>query len=180
MRQFSSSLCAALAFSLALGTVVPAMAAPAFVPKAPAVSSDLIQVQNNRADRRENRAERRADRRERRADRREDRRENRADRRDDRRDRFERRGNSYYYNGRRGYRERRTGYREYNGWWFPAAAFLGGVITGTIIETRPAVTYRVNSAHVEWCQNRWRSYRVSDNSYQPYNGPRRICSSPHG
>ncbi|WP_333826340.1 BA14K family protein [Pararhodobacter sp.] len=34
--------------------------------------------------------------------------------------------------------------------------------------------------HVDWCHNRWRSYRVSDNSYQPYNGPRRVCMSPYG
>jgi len=36
-------------------------------------------------------------------------------------------------------------------------------------------------AHEEWCYARYRSYRVDDNSYQPFDGgPRRICSSPYG
>ncbi|PND23720.1 BA14K family protein, partial [Sinorhizobium sp. M4_45] len=30
-----------------------------------------------------------------------------------------------------------------------------------------------------WCQNRWRSYRAYDNTYQPNSGPRRICVSPY-
>ena len=34
------------------------------------------------------------------------------------------------------------------------------------------------SAHVGWCHDRWRSYRASDNSYQPFVGPRRQCRSP--
>jgi len=32
---------------------------------------------------------------------------------------------------------------------------------------------------VRWCDNRYRSYRASDNSFQPYNGPRRQCRSPY-
>ncbi|SFB43595.1 BA14K-like protein [Rhizobium sp. NFR07] len=36
-------------------------------------------------------------------------------------------------------------------------------------------------AHEEWCYARYRSYRVDDNSYQPFEGgPRRVCSSPYG
>jgi hypothetical protein len=36
-------------------------------------------------------------------------------------------------------------------------------------------------AHEEWCYARYRSYRVDDNSYQPFDGgPRRACSSPYG
>jgi hypothetical protein len=38
----------------------------------------------------------------------------------------------------------------------------------------------LSRSHIDWCHNRWRSYRVSDNSYQPYNGPRRMCVSPFG
>ncbi|RWX78409.1 BA14K family protein [Neorhizobium lilium] len=35
--------------------------------------------------------------------------------------------------------------------------------------------------HAEWCQGRYRSYRVEDNSYQPLDGgPRRNCQSPFG
>jgi hypothetical protein len=38
----------------------------------------------------------------------------------------------------------------------------------------------VRSAHVEWCYARYRSYRAWDNTFQPYNGPRRQCISPYG
>ena len=35
------------------------------------------------------------------------------------------------------------------------------------------------AAHVEWCANRYRSYRPRDNSYTPYSGGRRPCISPY-
>jgi hypothetical protein len=35
------------------------------------------------------------------------------------------------------------------------------------------------SAHVQWCYNRYRSYRAYDNTFQPYNGPRQQCWSPY-
>lgn len=46
---------------------------------------------------------------------------------------------------------------------------------------RPAYPrYRsLPSAHVRWCHNRYRSYRASDNTFQPYHGPRRSCRSPY-
>ncbi|RYE86703.1 MAG: BA14K family protein [Hyphomicrobiales bacterium] len=94
----------------------------------------------------------------------------------DRRDRFERRGNSYYYNGYRGYRDRRDGFRFYNGYWFPNSAFS---FSFRIDGNRNRGGMRLSSRHVEWCQDRYRSYRLSDNSYQPYNGPRRDCVSPY-
>ena len=34
-------------------------------------------------------------------------------------------------------------------------------------------------AHVNWCYHRYRSYRAWDNTFQPYNGPRRQCRSPY-
>ncbi|MCT7375146.1 BA14K family protein [Chelativorans salis] len=45
------------------------------------------------------------------------------------------------------------------------------------VEPRPV--YRLSSAHVQWCYNRYRSYRDWDNTFQPYNGPRRACISPY-
>ncbi|WP_269929792.1 BA14K family protein [Aminobacter sp. HY435] len=39
---------------------------------------------------------------------------------------------------------------------------------------------RLSSAHVQWCYDRYRSYRAWDNTFQPYNGPRRQCWSPYG
>ena len=38
---------------------------------------------------------------------------------------------------------------------------------------------RVSSTHVQWCYNRYRSYRAYDNTFQPYNGPRQQCYSPY-
>jgi hypothetical protein len=88
------------------------------------------------------------------------------------------RGDRYWYRGHRGYRYYRPGYRYYNGAWFPLGAFAGGVIVGNAI-SRPAPVYRTGSAHVRWCNNRYRSYRAYDNTYQPNYGPRRECISPY-
>lgn len=104
--------------------------------------------------------------------------------RDRDRDWRDRREERRFYNGHRGYRERRTGYVYRDGWWFPPAAFALGAIVGGAIANDPPRRYvppRANaSAHVQWCYDRWRSYRASDNSYQPFNGPRRQCTSPYG
>lgn len=152
MKKLSTALCAALAFSFLGSTAMPLSAAPAFVPKAPVSVSDVVDVQQRviRRDRRQN----------------------------FRRDRFERRGGRYYLNGKRGYNQPRRGYRQHQGYWFPPSAFIAGAIIGGALDNQSAV--RSGSAHVRWCQNRWRSYRAYDNSYQPYNGPRRVCTSPYG
>ena len=36
-----------------------------------------------------------------------------------------------------------------------------------------------HSLHVDWCYDRYRSYRHWDNTFQPYHGPRRQCVSPY-
>lgn len=92
------------------------------------------------------------------------------------RGKFERRGNYAYFNNHRGYRERHPGYRYYNGFWFPPAAFIFGTIVGGAIANSQGSSY---SAHVAWCEDHYRSYRRSDNSWQPYNGPRQVCVSPY-
>ncbi len=105
-----------------------------------------------------------------------------------------------YLHGHRGYREWRQGYRRHDdGWWYPPAAFaLGAIIGGAMAAPRyygpryyePGYyepryyqrrVYRAprGSAHVRWCQNRYRSYRAWDNTFQPYHGPRRQCWSPY-
>lgn len=104
------------------------------------------------------------------------------DRRDDRRwDRD--RDRRAYYRGYRGYRDYRPGYRRYDdGFWYPGAAFITGAIIGGAIASQPAPRVRsrnYGSDHVQWCYDRYRSYRASDNSFQPYNGPRRECRSPY-
>lgn len=94
------------------------------------------------------------------------------------------RGGPGYWNGHRGYRDYRRGYRRHNdGWWYPLAAFgAGAIIGGAIASPPPPPVYRApayNSSHVQWCYNRYRSYRSSDNTFQPYNGPRQQCYSPY-
>lgn len=87
-----------------------------------------------------------------------------------------------YYRGHRGYRHARPGYRRHGDYWFPPAAFaLGAVIGGAIAAQEPPIRYRPRGgAHAEWCFSQYRSYRASDNTFQPYNGPRRQCVSPYG
>ena len=168
MRKLASGLLAAtLAATFAIGSAAPLNAAPIFVPKAPQASSDVENVQYRKWPRRH-----RVDRR---LDRRFDRMERRQAFRDERRD-FRRRGNSYYFNGYRGYRNHRYGYHEYNGWWFPAAAFAAGALITGAINNAPRYG---SDAHVQWCVDRYRSYRVSDNTFQPLSGPRRQCVSPY-
>ncbi|WP_275791037.1 BA14K family protein [Pararhizobium gei] len=105
------------------------------------------------------------------------------DRRDrsDRRDRREYRRNlreaRAYHNGHRGYRSYRPGYRQHNGAWFPLAAFATGAIIGGAVAQQPRAAY--GGSHVEWCANRYRSYRAYDNTYQPNYGSRRQCNSPY-
>lgn len=92
----------------------------------------------------------------------------------------------HYYNGHRGYRKYRRGYLRYNGWWFPPAAFgFGyGIVPAPRYVPRyvapPRVGRGLRSAHYRWCDNRYRSYRAYDNTFQPYHGPRRPCFSPYG
>ena len=88
-----------------------------------------------------------------------------------------------YYRGHRGYRHHRPGYRWYNGWWYPAAVFAGGLYWNDYWPYyNDGYTYGASSslsAHAQWCYGRYRSYRASDNTFQPYNGPRQQCQSPY-
>ena len=89
---------------------------------------------------------------------------------------------SGWYKGHRGYRYKRPGYRYYDGFWFPAGAFVAGAVIGNAIGNRNAGYYRGGggSSHVEWCYDRYRSYRSYDNTFQPNYGQRRQCNSPFG
>jgi BA14K-like protein len=81
-------------------------------------------------------------------------------------------GNRYdnRYDGNRYYRDRY--YRHDN-----TGAIIGGLaagaIIGGIIASQPRV--RTGSSHVDYCYSKYRSYRASDNTYQPNYGPRRQC-----
>jgi hypothetical protein len=89
-------------------------------------------------------------------------------------------GDNGYRNNNRYYRDRYNdrGYYRHddNG----AAAIIGGLaagaIIGGIIASQPRARSYGNS-HVDWCYSRYRSYRSSDNTFQPNYGPRRQCVS---
>ncbi|UVK52730.1 BA14K family protein [Mesorhizobium sp. AR02] len=84
-----------------------------------------------------------------------------------------------YWNGHRGYSEYHRGYRRHGDYWFPLAAFAtGALITGAIINNENNRVYEGNS-HVQWCYDHYRSYRSSDNTFQPNYGPRQECRSPY-
>ena len=131
---------------LALGSAMPTSAAP-FSPSRTidVSSSELVQVQYRRGERQ---MMRRGDR-------------HNARRGDHRRN---------YYRGHRGYRNHRNGYRRHNGYWFPPAAFIAGAIISGATRGNG-----VSNSHIRSCQSRYRSYRASDNTYQPYHGPRKQC-----
>lgn len=172
MNRLSSSILAAtMAFSVGISGLIPANAAPTTAPRISADNS-VIKIQMRRAGEEFTNWP-------------EERRMGRIDRRW--RGDGVRPGTYYrdgWHNGYRGYRHRRPGYRYHEGWWFPAGAFIAGAVIGSTL-SQPRYTERryirrsTSSSHVEWCYDRWRSYREYDNTYQPYNGPRRQCYSPY-
>ena len=158
-KLVSAMLMTTMATTFAIAGVMPINAAP-FIPRSETAQTDVQSVQYRpwrKMGRHYNRVDRRIDR--------------RIDRLDRRAEARLYRGDDNYYNGYRGYRDHRRGYREYNGFWFPAAAFIAGALVTGAINNTP----RSGSAHVQWCYDHYRSYRAWDNTYQPYNGPRRQC-----
>ncbi len=170
MRKITSGILATLlSVSFAGTAMLPANAASIYVPQARTAPADLVPVVdrgNNSGDiyiPRNRRAERW------------DRRDHRWDRRNPR---WDRRQRAWYWRGHRGYDHYRPGYRRHGDLWFPLAAFAAGaIISGAIANDAPPA-YSGN-AHVRYCYNRYKSYRASDNTFQPYNGPRRQCISPY-
>ncbi|WP_426231269.1 BA14K family protein [Pararhizobium sp. DWP3-4] len=59
-----------------------------------------------------------------------------------------------------------------------AAAIIGGLAAGAIIGGAIASQprYSNGNSHTQACYARYRSYRASDNTYQPNYGPRRQCN----
>jgi hypothetical protein len=159
MRKFTSTICAAaMALAIPFATAPAASAMPTAAPAYNPAAVPLIQVQGDGRWGRDNPRPRNYNR---------------------------WRPRQYgYYRGHRGYRHQRPGYRYHNGFWFPAAAFITGAIVGGAIAQQPQTRYvpraSGGNAHIQWCYDRYRSYRDYDNTFQPYNGPRRQCRSPYG
>lgn len=81
--------------------------------------------------------------------------------------------------GRHGprYRARRPGFQHFHlGFWYAVPWWLHA----PHVYAHRHPYYGLSAAHIEWCVYRYRSYRISDNSFQPYHGPRRQCISPYG
>ncbi|MGO4355456.1 BA14K family protein [Rhizobium sp. RAF36] len=61
-------------------------------------------------------------------------------------------------------------------------AIIGGLAAGAIIggalSAASQPRYYGGNSHTRWCADRYRSYRASDNTFQPYNGPRQQCVGP--
>jgi hypothetical protein len=73
--------------------------------------------------------------------------------------------------GHKRYKHRRGG---------PNVGIYLGIPSYRYVEPRRyAPRVSVSRAHINWCENRYRSYRAWDNTFQPYNGPRRQCWSPY-
>ena len=89
--------------------------------------------------------------------------------------RYSDRGRDYY---RRDYN--RYDNRYYRRHSDNTGAIIGGLAAGAILGGVLASQPRVRSggSHVDYCYSRYRSYRASDNTYQPNAGPRRQCVGP--
>lgn len=154
-KIMSGILAGTLSASFAASAALPANAVQMFVPQAPSASNDVQTVEARNGD-------------------------PRWIRRHGKRhvNRGVVRNNGMYWNGYRGSREYRRGYRRHGDLWFPLAAFTAGALIGSAIINNQNRVYAGN-AHVQWCYDHYRSYRASDNTFQPYNGPRRPCYSPY-
>ncbi|ASP33850.1 BA14K family protein [Labrenzia sp. VG12] len=64
------------------------------------------------------------------------------------------------------------GYGSQTGW-------SGSQAHAPIRHTTRKKVYAGSNRHLAWCFNRYRSYRLMDNSFQPYHGPRQECLSPY-
>lgn len=163
-------LAATLSVSFAAAAAMPANAAQMFVPQAPDSSSNIIKVADGGAQ-----FQRRAGRH---FGNRHFSNRNFGNRNFGARNFARNNDGGGFWNGHRGYREYHQGYRRHGDYWFPLAAFAAGaVITGAIVNNENN-RYEGNS-HVQWCYDHYRSYRSSDNSFQPNYGPRQECRSPY-
>ncbi|WP_310235122.1 BA14K family protein [Rhizobium miluonense] len=81
--------------------------------------------------------------------------------------------NNGYSHSNRDYGRYHNYHRDGNG---NAGAIIGGIAAAAIIGGAIASQSHYNpGSHAQYCANRYRSYRASDNSFQPNIGPRVEC-----
>lgn len=68
----------------------------------------------------------------------------------------------------------RGGYRDHNSTGAIIGGLAAGALIGGVIASQPRVR-STGDSHADYCYSRYRSYRASDNTYQPNSGPRRQC-----
>lgn len=86
-----------------------------------------------------------------------------------------------YLNGHKGYRYARPHYIKYvDGWYYPEEAYNSkpNVASATSeVQTTVTTHEKLPRAHIAYCVSHFRSYRMSDNSFQPFSGQRQQCYS---
>jgi hypothetical protein len=83
-----------------------------------------------------------------------------------------------WYRGYRGYRGYRHGYRNYNGWWYPAGAFVAGALIGGAIANN---NYYGGGYYGGGYYNSYYGDGYYPRYYQPrYYAPARVYYPPRG
>lgn len=87
------------------------------------------------------------------------------------------RGGPRYFRGVLGSRNYRDGYfRGSDGYWYPRSTFSTGEMLGDVTVGPGAPIYGMTTE--QWCANRYRSYRLTDNTYLPRTGGPRVQCVP--
>ncbi|MBX3572981.1 MAG: BA14K family protein [Mesorhizobium sp.] len=77
------------------------------------------------------------------------------------------------------YRNRPAHRRYYDNYFdVPTPRYSGQRRIGRNLATGGSSRLEGAQNHVDWCASRYRSYRASDDTFQPFEGPRKPCLSP--
>lgn len=85
------------------------------------------------------------------------------------------RGN-VYYRGVEGPLERKV--PRIAGPTYPPYAFSNGIAAPDANAPARLGGGAATARHITWCRETYQSYRIADNTFKPYEGPRKQCDSP--